>query len=1431
MDIAQTSRTVAMFAAAVLVAGAPFQTARAALPVGGAAFHVDASDTSTMTLSNENGTNYVTRWNDASGGSRYATAGTDHPRPYLGTFNGRSFVDFGTKYYPDQAPDGYGANMLWSSRDSDIREIFMLFSDHPGESGSFLLSDTGTYHFHRSGKKIFHETYASDNLRNGLIEVDGVQVASDYELPEGFHIIHLRTTGGVHANSFAADRTYFRGGIRLGEVIIYDSPLSAADAALVYTYLESKWLDHSGLVEIDATPARYGTPTPAYGVVAGKHAGDTIEVSCPASVVNASGTTRAACIGWKLYNDGGTQVSSGAGTSYTYVHPTPAAGRRLEWQWRVEHRLAVTSGGHGTVAPVSEWQLEDATVTLQATPETGATFVRWTGDIDPAQASSATLTFTMGHPRRLIAVFDKPGAAARSLAYQGGDWFAPSTWDGVAIPGTNDTVTIASSASISIGAQVDVGDLILSGGSLAIAPLTSAIDPDSAPFVTVPAKLHVARNLTLDGASTLTVGTKNSSIRSDVVVGGTLTVADTSSITAYAAVGEANDALRTWSHYKAGGAAFNIDGDLVLSGSARVYSRCHSVSGVGVVWNVGGDAVIGESAQFNGSRYTSDSNCTGYGWEWPYGLGAADPSVWDWRRGGGSYGGAGGLRVSGSVYGYAWAPFYPGSPGSGQGKGNGGGAVRLAARGDIHLNGRIYVTGGDNDGYGNHAGSGGGVWLTCRTFAPGESARIHARGGRANQHSSCCAGGGGRVCIVAGSPTETQIDALYATGTAGNISAVTEDLNDQLTSPWPALVNVRGGENNDMASSPAYETHGKPGTAVYLLNTTGKAIVTVTGSQPTSEAEPGYGVTIVDPGQITFTAPDYIYIDNGLSRYPCAGYSWEDAAGNTGSGEGTSFTLDVRRDTTVTWLWGTVEHFLSVRDGGFCTISYEEQGMNVKGWYDEGTVVRVSCTPADSATTFDAWVGDVPDAAKGRPTIDIEVDKPKTIIATLHRDASRARSLVWTGNGNDTDWFNKANWDGVGIPGRFDSATVTGAVFQVKYPSAVEVASLAIGDGATGYWGADTSVHTYRAYDGQRAYVHYTTSVDPDDKRPYKLTVAGNLSLSNGARLYFGGVDTDGRMDLAVRGNLTMSGESSSAKAILQVYACRQGATEDVETFILGGGSVSVGGAFTLAGHSEFSPCANRFSGAPVPVKAGSFSLGENAVVNADCRGFGRKYYNPGNGMQITMYGPGSSGSNYAAGSYGGLGGYRSGGIYGFEAAPYMPGSAGSHNGAYWGDGEWEAILSAGGAVRIDADQLVINGGVYADGCGFYSISGGSGGGIWLTCRRLTLGRTAYIRAKGGDSTSYGNRGGGGGGRISICVGFQAVQLDRMYNQGFLNGMEVVPLAEVSDSSEIAQRIGCGLATRHSVSGGAATPDGQPGSAGTAVFVRAPSAGTMLIMQ
>ena len=39
-----------------------------------------------------------------------------------------------------------------------------------------------------------------------------------------------------------------------------------------------------------------------------------------------------ACTGWKLYDSRGNEVAGGAETSFTYVHPSPAAYRVLEWQ-------------------------------------------------------------------------------------------------------------------------------------------------------------------------------------------------------------------------------------------------------------------------------------------------------------------------------------------------------------------------------------------------------------------------------------------------------------------------------------------------------------------------------------------------------------------------------------------------------------------------------------------------------------------------------------------------------------------------------------------------------------------------------------------------------------------------------------------------------------------------------------------------------------------------------------------------------------------------------------------------------------------------------------------------------------------------------------------------------------------------------------------
>lgn len=222
-------------------------------------FHVDASDLSTMEIVTESGKNYVVRWNDASGGGIYATAGSI--RPMLKTVNDKQIVDFGGLRMENYGSENYGAWMRWSESDRSVREVFIVCCDNP-EGNVYrqfvLTSDVSdwTYDFHRSlnlqcVQGLFDEECASDRVKNGLIQVDGTTVPYDYALPEGLHVLHIRTTGNVTANTFAKDRTCRYGGLMIAEVIVYNEPLDDETADKIQQQLIDKWLAHvqdSGLV-------------------------------------------------------------------------------------------------------------------------------------------------------------------------------------------------------------------------------------------------------------------------------------------------------------------------------------------------------------------------------------------------------------------------------------------------------------------------------------------------------------------------------------------------------------------------------------------------------------------------------------------------------------------------------------------------------------------------------------------------------------------------------------------------------------------------------------------------------------------------------------------------------------------------------------------------------------------------------------------------------------------------------------------------------------------------------------------------------------------------------------------------------------------------------------------------------------------------------
>ena len=206
----------------------------------------------------------------------------------------------------------------------------------------------------------------------------------------------------------------------------------------------------------------------------------------------------------------------------------------------------------------------------------------------------------------------------------------------------------------------------------------------------------------------------------------------------------------------------------------------------------------------------------------------------------------------------------------------------------------------------------------------------------------------------------------------------------------------------------------------------------------------------------------------------------------------------------------------------------------------------------------------------------------------------------------------------------------------------------------------------------------------------------------------------------------------------------------------------------------------------------------------------------------------------------------------GYIAAPFYAGSATrTRNQGYTTD-----IHSGGGAVRIHAEnRFRLDGKIYADGLGRYCVPGGSGGGVWLTCRKFHLGDNAYISVRGGRSIDYGDNGGGAGGRIAIGLNFSDGRLKRMYEKGTLPGISMTDLAEISPDSETTagQRAYSTFQNdwtgKFRISGelgylgdSADTPEewlngvgdkqyGYRGGSGTAVLVEAPPTGMVILFR
>ena len=207
------------------------------------------------------------------------------------------------------------------------------------------------------------------------------------------------------------------------------------------------------------------------------------------------------------------------------------------------------------------------------------------------------------------------------------------------------------------------------------------------------------------------------------------------------------------------GAQVSVPVRMVVGASCSVIPYSHPTNGGSVLFSVGdllvaaGGEIDADEAGFSGAM---TPNSPGFG----PGRGRAAYCGAGYGGIGAGSGGAG----NGLTYGNSNAPVHPGSGGGSylDHGGRGGGLVRVEATGTITVNGTISADGQDPPA-GAGAGSGGGIYLTCRTFAGAAGGVLQANGG-----DTWRTGGGGRVAVWRFNDTAAGAVAAYVNpGTGG----------------------------------------------------------------------------------------------------------------------------------------------------------------------------------------------------------------------------------------------------------------------------------------------------------------------------------------------------------------------------------------------------------------------------------------------------------------------------------------------------------------------------------------------------------------------------------------------------------------------------------------------------------------------------------------
>jgi len=258
--------------------------------------HLDATDISTMTCVEDDGTTFVSEWRDVNGGDVYLT-GSDGSQAWTGSSsarrkpflspsfrNGRTVMDLGAVAVRDcvQIGDRLGGTFAFSEVCSTMREVFLVVGDTEDSKRSYVdYGKPNAYACARntpllgtsSALGIAYAPFIRGSIEsfNGLSNsslvyssnmlgaskcawtLNGADVADEVTeiLPDGLNLVEIRADAdsGIKFDNLGMERYFYAGGLRYGEVAIFDAELSPTVREEVRAYLSARWLpiDIAGL--------------------------------------------------------------------------------------------------------------------------------------------------------------------------------------------------------------------------------------------------------------------------------------------------------------------------------------------------------------------------------------------------------------------------------------------------------------------------------------------------------------------------------------------------------------------------------------------------------------------------------------------------------------------------------------------------------------------------------------------------------------------------------------------------------------------------------------------------------------------------------------------------------------------------------------------------------------------------------------------------------------------------------------------------------------------------------------------------------------------------------------------------------------------------------------------------------------------------------